>query len=300
VATTIPLGLSTFVLASPFSDGDVDVFAKVKRLGYDQVEVCLEDPALLTPDVVARAAADNGLDVLVCGAFGPDRDVSSEDAARRRGGLDYLRTCVEFAAAVGSPWVSGPMYATTGQARMLEPDERRAQWDRAVRSLQLAGELAEAAGIGLAVEPLNRFETDLVNTVEQGVRLCGDIDAPNVGLMLDTFHMNIEERHLPDAIRSAGDHVFHFQASENDRGTPGAGHTDWVGVVQALRDIGYSGSVVVESFLPTVKEIARAVSLWRPVAESMDALAADAATFLRPLLRGDTSGDVASGGSPRP
>jgi D-psicose/D-tagatose/L-ribulose 3-epimerase len=298
VATTIPLGLSTFVLASPFSDGDVGVFAKVRELGYDQVEVCLEDPALLRPGVVAQAAADHGLDVLVCGAFGRDRDVSSEDEGRRRGGLDYLRTCIDFAAEVGSPWVSGPMYATTGQARMLEPDERRAQWDRAVTSLQQAGQMARAADVGLAVEPLNRFETDLVNTVDQGVQLCRDIGAQNVGLMLDTFHMNIEERDLPEAIRSAGSHVFHFQASENDRGTPGAGHTDWVGVVQALRDIGYSGSVVVESFLPTVKEIARAVSLWRPVAESMDALAADAATFLGPLLRGTPSADDgASSGS---
>lgn len=286
MTTTIPLGLSTFVLASPFSDADVGMFAKVKQYGYDQVEVCIESPALLTPDTVARAAADHGLEVLVCGAFGPDRDVSSEDASRRQGGIDYLQGCVEFAAAVGSPWVSGPMYSTTGQTRMLEPDERQAQWERAVASLREVGEMAEGVGVSLAIEPLNRFETDLVNTVQQGVQLCRDIDADNVGLMLDTFHMNIEERHLPEAIRAAGSHLFHFQASENDRGTPGAGHTDWVGVVQALRDIGYTGSVVVESFLPTVKEIARAVSLWRPVAESADVLAADAATFLRPLLQG--------------
>ncbi|WP_127131149.1 sugar phosphate isomerase/epimerase [Georgenia sp. SYP-B2076] len=282
---TIPLGLSTFVLASPFSDTDVGLFEKVRGFGYDQVEVCIEDPAVLTARTVQRAAADQGLGVLVCGAFGPDRDVSSDDPARRRGGLDYLRQCVDFAAEVGSPWVSGPMYATTGQARMLEPAERRAQWDRAVESLREVGGLARGSGVGLAIEPLNRFETDLVNTVEQGVRLCRDIGRDNVGLMLDTFHMNIEERHLPDAIRAAAPHVFHFQASENDRGTPGSGHTDWDGVVRALRDIDYAGSVVVESFLPTVKEIARAVSLWRPVAESMDALAEDSVTFLQPLLR---------------
>src|SRR2546421_5041234 len=184
----IPLGLSTFVLASPFSDADLGLFGKVRSWGYDRVEVCVEDPARLTAATVAQAAADNGLAVLVCGAFGPDRDISHEDPARRQRGIDYLRGCVEFAAEVGSPLVSGPMYAPTGQARLLDPPARAAQWGRAVESLaQLAG-YARDAGVRLAVEPLNRFETDLVNTVEQGLRLCADVGADNVGLLLDTFH----------------------------------------------------------------------------------------------------------------
>jgi D-psicose/D-tagatose/L-ribulose 3-epimerase len=286
----IPLGLSTFVLASPFSDADLGLFGKVRSFGYEQVEVCIEDPARLTASAVAKAAADEGLSVLVCGAFGPDRDISHEDEERRRGGIGYLRHCVDFAAAVGSPLVSGPMYAPTGQARLLDAAERAAQWARATDSLAQVAEHARAANVRLAVEPLNRFETDLVNTVEQGLRLCADVGADNVGLLLDTFHMNIEETSLPTAITTAGPRVFHFQASENDRGTPGSGHVAWAEVVAALRGIDYAGSVVVESFLPTVQEIARAVSLWRPVADSMDALAADSVRFLRPLLQ--------SGGKP--
>jgi D-psicose/D-tagatose/L-ribulose 3-epimerase len=282
----LTLGLSTFVLASPFSDADVGLFDKVRSFGYDQVEVCVEDPARLTAAAVSRAAADAGLSVLVCGAVGVERDISHEDPARRRAGLDYLRWCVEFAAAVGSPLVSGPIYAPVGQARMLEPAQRKAQWGRAVASLAALAEFA--APIRLAVEPLNRFETDLVNTAEQGLRLCADVGAENIGLLLDTFHMNIEEKSIPAAIRSAGPRLFHVQASENDRGTPGSGHVPWPEVVGALRAAGYSGSVVVESFLPTVLEIARAVSLWRPVAASMDALAADGAAFLRPLLKVET------------
>jgi D-psicose/D-tagatose/L-ribulose 3-epimerase len=288
MATTgpIPLGLSTFVLASPFSDADLGLFGKVKNFGYEQVEVCIEDPSRLTAPAVAKAAAEEGLSVLVCGAFGPNRDVSNEDEERRRRGIGYLRRCVEFAAAVGSPLVSGPMYAPTGQARLLDPPARAAQWGRAAESLAQVAEDARAENVRLAIEPLNRFETDLVNTVEQGVRFCADVGADNVGLLLDTFHMNIEEKSLPAAITAAGHRVFHFQASENDRGTPGSGHLAWEEVISALREIDYSGSIVVESFLPTVKEIARAVSLWRPVAESMDALAGDSVRFLRPLLRG--------------
>ena len=286
----IPLGLSTFVLASPFSDADLGLFGKVKSFGYEQVEVCIEDPGRLTASAVAKAAAEEGLSVLVCGAFGPDRDISHEDEQRRRGGTGYLRNCVDFAAAVGSSLVSGPMYAPTGQTRLLDAGARAAQWARATESLAQVAEHARAANVRLAVEPLNRFETDLVNTVEQGVRLCADVGADNVGLLLDTFHMNIEEKSLPAAITTAGPRVFHFQASENDRGTPGSGHIAWEEVVAALRGIDYAGSVVVESFLPTVQEIARAVSLWRPVADSMDALAADSVRFLRPLLQ--------SGGQP--
>ncbi len=279
-ASTANLGVSTFILASPFTDHDYGVFEKVRHWGYDHVEVCIEDPGAITPSALSAAAAAADLEVLICGAFGPERDVSHEDARARQSGMDYLRHCIDVAAAVGSPLVSGPMYATTGQARLLEPPERRAQWDRAVQSLGEVAAYARAAEVSLAIEPLNRFETDLVNTVDQGLALCADIGADNVGLMLDTFHMNIEEKSLPAAIRRAGDKVFNFQAAENDRGIPGTGHTDWDGVFAALRDIGYRGTIVVESFLPTVKEIARAVSLWRPVAPSMDALAEYGAAFV--------------------
>ncbi len=131
------------------------------------------------------------------------------------------------------------------------------------------------------MEPLNRFETDLVNTVEQGLDLCDRIGRANVGLLLDTFHMNIEEKSFTEAMTRAGDRLFHMQVAENDRGTPGSGHVPWDEVFRALDAVGYNGSVVIESFLPTVAEIARAVSLWRPVAPSMDALARDGHAFIR-------------------
>jgi D-psicose/D-tagatose/L-ribulose 3-epimerase len=128
---------------------------------------------------------------------------------------------------------------------------------------------------------LNRFETDLVNTIEQAVDLCDRIGRNNVGLLVDTFHMNIEEKNIGEALIAAGPRVFHVQVSENDRGTPGSGHVPWDDVFDALDRIGYTGSIVIESFLPTVAEIARAVSLWRPVAASMDALARQGYAFLR-------------------
>lgn len=278
------IGLSSFLLASPFSDADVPgQFARVREHGFDVVEVCVEDPALLTAEVITHEADACGLAVSVCGAFGPERDVSAPDAAARDRAVGYLQGCVDLAAAVGSPHVAGPMYATTGRTALMPDAQRTAQRERAAASLREVADHAARRGVRLAIEALNRFETDLVNTVEQGLALCDLVERDNVGLLLDTFHMNIEERSPADAIRRAGDRCFHVQVCENDRGTPGAGHVPWPQIRDALDDIGYAGSVVIESFLPTVAEIARAVSLWRPVAESPDALARDGLAFLRGL-----------------
>jgi len=219
------LGLSTFVLASPFSDKDGAAFDQIAGMGYDLIEVCVEDPTRLTAEALKAHAARTGLAIGICGAFGPDRDVSAEDAGRRQAGIDYLETCIDLAAAVGSPHVAGPMYAPTGQTRMLDAGDRAAQLKRAADSLRETAEYAAGRGIRLAIEPLNRFETDLINTTEQALQLLELIGADNVGLLIDTFHMNIEEKSLGDAVRLAGSKVFHVQVSENDRGTPGSGHT---------------------------------------------------------------------------
>jgi D-psicose/D-tagatose/L-ribulose 3-epimerase len=278
-------GISSFVLASPFTDQDGSQFDYAKEMGFDLIEVCIEDPAQLSTAFLLTEKERAGLPISVCGAFGPDRDVSHEDPRMRQAGIDYLMLCVDIAAAVGSPHVAGPMYSATGKTRMLSTDGRAEQRQWAADSLRQVADYAAGKGVSLAIEPLNRFETDLVNTVEQGQQLFDLINRDNVGFMLDTFHMNIEEKHLGDAIRAAGPKVFHFQVSENDRGTPGTGNVAWGETWQALDDIGYTGSIVIESFLPTVKEIARAVSLWRPVAPSMDSLARDGLAFLKRELR---------------
>ncbi|MGH3088086.1 MAG: sugar phosphate isomerase/epimerase family protein [Rubrobacteraceae bacterium] len=280
-------GASTFIWESPFGDDRVDRLARrVGSLGFDVLEVCIEDPNRVSAPAIRGAAKEAGVGVSVCGAFGPERDVSHEDAERRRMGIDYLKFCVDLAAEVGSPNVIGPMYSATGKARLLPEREREQQRRWATESLREAAEYAGERGVGLAMEPLNRFETDMVNTVEQGLDLCERIDSGNVGLLLDSFHMNIEEKSMPDAIRAARDRVFHFHACENDRGAPGSGHVEWEDVFEALTDVGYDGMIVIESFTPEIKEIARAVSTWRLVARSGDDLARDGLEFLKRKVAG--------------
>ena len=255
------LGASTYLWASPFGDDHLDLFAHAGELGCDVLEICIEDPSLVTAAAVHAASESSGVAVSVCGAFGPERDVSHDDPALRRAGIDYVRGCVDIAAAVGSPHVAGPMYSATGKTRLLSPTERERQRGWAVESLAEVAEYAAGRDVRLAIEPLNRFETDLVNTAEQALEL----------------------------IRLAGGRVFHFHACENDRGAPGSGHIDWDGVLAALADVDYPGQIVIESFSPEIREIARAVSLWRPLAESPDALVRDGlASLRRGLARAQT------------
>lgn len=279
------IGISSFILASPFGDEDLAVLPGVREMGYDLVEICVEDPTRLSAPRVKDAAQDVGLGLSIGGAFGPTRDVSHESPAERQVGVEYLCACIQFAADVNAAVVSGPMYSAAGKARMLSPDERVTQRRWAVEGLRVAADFAAARNVSLAIEPLNRFETDLVNTVEQGVELCALIGRPNVGLTLDTFHLNIEEKSIGDAIREAGPLIRSFQASENDRGAPGSGHIPWQEAFHALHGIGYQGPIIVESFRPDATDIAGAVSLWRPVAASMDGLARESIAFIRQAYR---------------
>ena len=170
-----------------------------RSLGFDIYEIGVEEnPSSFDPAYVKQEADMAGIQINICGAFGPERDISSDDSRYRGKGMEYIRTLIDMASVFGSPYVAGPMYAATGKARMASEEERKRQRDP-VRSVDLLGIFAGYAatkGIRLALEPLNRFETDFLNTVDQGVELLDEIGCDNVGLLLDTFHMNIEEKSL--------------------------------------------------------------------------------------------------------
>jgi D-psicose/D-tagatose/L-ribulose 3-epimerase len=139
-------------------------------------------------------------------------------------------------------------------------------------------------GVVLGIEPLNRFETSFINLASQAVEVIDRVNHPSCRILLDTFHMNIEEKSLGAAIRAAGHRLCHFHACENDRGAPGSGNVTWGDVKQALADIGYDGPVVIESFTGKVKSIARAAAIWRAFEPSQDALAQNGVNFLKGLL----------------
>jgi len=283
-------GANTFIWASPFNTAShLALVDKVAALGADLIEVAFEDPALIDLAALGERAAGVGLGVIVCGAYGPGRNLVSADAAERAATAAYVRTLIDAAAALGSPVVGGPAYGAVGKTPAADRDARRRERDLAAAELRPLAAYAGEHGVRLALEPLNRFETDLVNVVAQGLALVEAVGSPHLGLHLDTFHMHLEERDSAAAIRAAGDRLFHFHACENDRGVPGRGQVAWPAVAAALRDAGpggrgYDGAVVIESFTPEVRSIARAVCIWRDVAPSQDAIASEGLAFLRGLL----------------
>jgi D-psicose/D-tagatose/L-ribulose 3-epimerase len=141
--------------------------------------------------------------------------------------------------------------------------------------------MASSRGLQIALEPLNRFESDMINNVEDVKRLIKDINHPAAKIMVDGFHMNIDEKNIEEAIVSAGDQLIHVQVSENYRGTPGTGQTRWDDYKRALEKINYTGTVTIESFTPENKELAGAVCFWHPMAESQDGFASDGLRFLK-------------------
>jgi D-psicose/D-tagatose/L-ribulose 3-epimerase len=231
------------------------------------------------------ALEENGLVCSsICGLYGEGRDMRGDDEQSRRGGVEYTKDCIDMAAELGAGIVVGPLYSVVGRANMETPDARKTQWARVVDGLKETCEHAEKKGVNLGLEPLNRFETDFINIADDALRMVADVGSPRLGLHLDTFHMSHEEKDSAAAIRRTGDRLFHFHASENDRGTPGTGQVPWEAIGKALKDVKYNGWVVIESFTPEVEIIAKAASIWRPTEKDADTLAQNGLKFLKGLL----------------
>jgi D-psicose/D-tagatose/L-ribulose 3-epimerase len=155
---------------------------------------------------------------------------------------------------------------------------------RLAESLRPLADYAGERGVTLALEPLNRFETSFMNTAEQVMEVVDRVDSPAVGVLLDTFHMNIEEHDPVAAINLCRGHLAHFHACGCDRGAPGSDQIPWPRIAAALRDTGYGGAVVIESFTIENKAIARAAAIWRPLAPTQDAIATEGLRYLKSVF----------------
>lgn len=280
----IRLGVSTWLWTSPFTTESIQLFPKIRAMGFDAVEIPIEYPELIDGTEVRKALDGEGLIPVSCGAFGPSRDLTHDDPAVHQVCFDYLQRCFELSALLGSTFVAGPMYSAVGKTRMLPAEQRKVEWDRAVTNLRQVCAMAATYGMAIALEPLNRFESDLVNTAQDVVRLVQDINHPAARILLDSFHMSLEERSPEAAIVLAGDKLIHVQVSENYRGVPGTGQTPWDQIRRGLDQINYQGIVSIESFTPEVKELAGAVCIWKHLAPTQDGFAEEGYKFLSGLF----------------
>jgi D-psicose/D-tagatose/L-ribulose 3-epimerase len=257
---TNPIGVNAWVFVSPPTDAAIAELApRVKAMGFDLLELAVERPDDWDPVRTAEVLAANDLGAAVCAAMGADRDLTDPDLVA--GTRAYLRSCIDAATSLGASVVAGPLYTPTGKTWPMDAKVRAATIDRLVAGLRPVADYAGERGVRLAIEPLNRFETSFLNTAAQTLEVIDRLDAAAVGVLLDTFHMNIEEKGPAAAIRLVGDKLIHFHGCGNDRGAPGADHIAWEPIIAAMRDTGYDGALVIESFTPDNQIIARAAAI---------------------------------------
>lgn len=244
-----------------FGNEDVAVTAqRLSNLGYDGIELAGEPSAYRASDVGSVLARHALALTSICGIYTPARDISHPDPSTRASGVRYITSCAELARSLGASVV---IVVPTAVGRVAPVATRGEEWSWAVESLRDAADGAAEHDVRLVIESLNRYETYLINTLSVAAQMAREVDRPNVGLMADLFHMNIEEPDISASIRVGGDLVWHVHLADSNRRPPGMGHTDFAAAISALKDIGYHGSLTME-FLPSTSNPYEAASLEVP------------------------------------
>ena len=272
-------GVNTFIWADRFGPEQFPLLAKIKDTGFDGVEVPMFMPDDLADSAAQRAIRQSGLECTVCSVIPRSLSLVSDDTTIWKKTVEHLRRCATTCAELGAKVMAGPLYSPVGYL----PGRRRTddEWNRVVNGYGELTQVLESTGISIAIEPLNRYETYFLNTTADAVRLCSEIGHKQVGLLFDTYHANIEEKSIGDAIRQAGDHLLHFHSCENDRGVPGTGHVNWSEVFASLHAIKYDSWMTIESFGFSVGALSAAASIWRDLAPNAEDIAFDGIRFLK-------------------
>ena len=250
-----------------------------KAVGMDFLEIALLDPVATDAEAGRALLQAAGLPA-VCSLGLPEPVWASRNP---EGAIDFLSVALEKTAALGAEALTGVTYGGIGERSGLPPTAT--ELDNVARVIEAAARNARAHGLLFGIEPVNRYETHLINTAAQGVAMIERVGAENLFLHLDTYHMNIEEKGVGNGIVAGRDHLRYIHLSESDRGTPGAGTCDWDEIFASLAAIGFEGGLAMESFINMPPEIAHGLSVWRPVAESAEAVMGQGLPFLRGKAR---------------
>ncbi|HEX8919162.1 MAG TPA: sugar phosphate isomerase/epimerase family protein [Chloroflexota bacterium] len=277
------LGIHAMAWTPHWSDESLPLIDRVADLGLDFIEIPLMGIDDVHPGPIRDRVREIGIEVVTSSVLSEATDITSPDSAVRARGVDYLRRCVDATAEMGAPQFSGVIYAWHGKRPSERPGQR--EWEWAAECLREVARHASEARIVLGLEPVNRYESPLINTCEQAVQLADMISAPNVKIHLDTYHMNIEEKSWREPVLLAGDRLCHFHLCENDRGIPGTGLVDWDELFGALGDLRYEGYAGLESFIDVSGDMVAGTCVWRDLAPSGDVLVRDGTAFLRDAAR---------------
>jgi D-psicose/D-tagatose/L-ribulose 3-epimerase len=272
-------GVNTFIWSATFDPSHFGLLPPIKEAGFDGVEIPLLRPKDLQAASIRKAIEANDLGCNCCTVLVDGLSLISDSPDIRRRTRQHLQEVAKAAAEAGAKIVAGPLYSPVGYL----PGRRRTgdEWKWAVEGFQAVGETLAAHDVTFAIEPLNRFETFFLNTAADAAQLAKEIDHPNIGILFDTFHANIEEKNIAAGYRTVGPYLKHVHTCENDRGIPGSGHVEWKEVFQALRSLDYDGWLTIEGFAFALPELSAAASIWRDIERTPESIAFDGVRFLK-------------------
>jgi len=278
-------GIHTLLWTERFDANPEPVVKKAKAFGFDGIEIYVSPSQIDTFDKgkVKRVLRDAGLECIGCTCLDTTTDLTSSDEMIRKRGIKHLQRSAELFSEFGAKLVSGVTYGAWG--KLTGTGRTNEEWIHSVESLREACQLAQKSGVTIGLEPANRFETYVLNIAADAVKLAKDVNEPNIGVHLDTFHMNIEEKNFYDPIVATGELLCYMHCCENDRGVAGTGNTNWDTVFKALSKIDYDGWITLESFTPDIRSVAASTAIWRKVAPSADAIASDGLKYLKSMQR---------------
>lgn len=279
---TMKIGISAFAWTERFDRSHLGLLAEMKKIGLDALEIPMFDPAILPVAEIKEAFGRCGMESTVCAILPKPFNPISPHSETRKKAIEHLVRCIETSADMGAKVIGGPLFAPIGYLPKHRPTN--AEWSWAVEAFQSLEGVLDANDMTLSIEPVNRSETFFLRTAAEAKRLCELIGNPRIGVTVDTFHANIEELSIPEAIRSLGSHLKHIHISENDRGPLGRGHVPFMEIVTALKEGGYTGYLMIEGFGYSPGEKHSHGRLWADKDVSPEDLALTGLQYLTRLL----------------
>ncbi len=266
-------GVDSFIWAESFSEKDLWIIQKAKEIGFEVIDFAISNPYTFPSELVKNELERVGIDCVCTTTLTLETNPISPDPNIRKAGVEAMKKCIDICVFLGSPLLGGVNYA--GWGYLTKKPRSEAEWNWAVECMREVGEYAKKTGsVTICVECVNRFETHFLNIAEDAVRFCKEVGTGNIKVHLDCFHMIREEKSFSGAVKTCGkEYLGYVHVNENDRGIPGTGLVPFKEFFEALLDIGYEGSLVIESFDPSFEELAGNCAIWRKFADTGEELA---------------------------
>jgi len=278
-------GVDSFIWSENFSKEDLWIIPKAKELGFETIDIAIAHPEIFPIQLVKEKIENVGLDIVTSTTLSKETNLISPDPQVRENGIKNLKLLVDLNIELGSKILGGVNYAAWGYLTGKPRTEQ--EWNWSVNAMKEVANYAKEKGeLVIAVECINRFETHFLNVAEDAVRYCKDVGIDNIKVHLDSFHMIREELSFREAVETCGkEYLGYVHVGENNRGIPGTGLVPWKEFFIALKDIGYTGPLVIESFDPSFEELNSLCAIWRKFADSGEALAVEGLKNLKAIAK---------------